>query len=275
MDLVEALTQNMGDFSQSTLNWVNNIVAKSTREVGLYLVGILLILEIAKMFEKANSSNAGIVTLKMFQGLSFRAALGGIMVTFSSVMLNFILSIGIGMANLISRNARGAFDVFNLPSVEVPTDTLSILGELIGALLNPTEALRRGIMVLLLVVVGALVTLAAYVMVWVIVMLRFFQLYVMLALMPVPMASFASEEHDNIGKGYLKRILAYAFQPAVIMVVFGVYHFLSDIVLDLTGLGNPMNLDMEVQFFQNLILAIVFIIVLWQTHKKSSEMFGV
>lgn len=275
MDLVEALTQNMGDFSQSTLNWVNNIVAKSTREVGLYLVGILLILEIAKMFEKANSSNAGIVTLKMFQGLSFRAALGGIMVTFSSVMLNFILSIGIGMANLISRNARGAFDAFNLPSVEVPTDTLSILGELIGALLNPTEALRRGIMVLLLVVVGALVTLAAYVMVWVIVMLRFFQLYVMLALMPVPMASFASEEHDNIGKGYLKRILAYAFQPAVIMVVFGVYHFLSSIVLDLTGLGNPMNLDMEVQFFQNLILAIVFIIVLWQTHKKSSEMFGV
>ncbi|WP_195514437.1 type IV secretion system protein [Enterococcus sp. 1001283B150225_161107_E12] len=275
MDLVEALTQNMGDFSQSTLNWVNNIVAKSTREVGLYLVGILLILEIAKMFEKANSSNAGIVTLKMFQGLSFRAALGGIMVTFSSVMLNFILSIGIGMANLISRNARGAFDVFTLPSVEVPTDTLSILGELIGALLNPTEALRRGIMVLLLVVIGALVTLAAYVMVWVIVMLRFFQLYVMLALMPVPMASFASEEHDNIGKGYLKRILAYAFQPAVIMVVFGVYHFLSNIVLDLTGLGNPINLDMEVQFFQNLILAIVFIIVLWQTHKKSSEMFGV
>lgn len=275
MDLVEALTQNMGDFSQSTLNWINNIVAKSTREVGLYLVGILLILEIAKMFEKANSSNAGIVTLKMFQGLSFRAALGGIMVTFSSVMLNFILSIGIGMANLISRNARGAFDVFKLPSVEVPTDTLSILGELIGALLNPTEALRRGIMVLLLVVIGALVTLAAYVMVWVIVMLRFFQLYVMLALMPVPMASFASEEHDNIGKGYLKRILAYAFQPAVIMIVFGVYHFLSNIVLDLTGLGNPMNLDMEVQFFQNLILAIVFIIVLWQTHKKSSEMFGV
>lgn len=275
MDLVEALTQNMGDFSQSTLNWINNIVAKSTREVGLYLVGILLILEIAKMFEKANSSNAGIVTLKMFQGLSFRAALGGIMVTFSSVMLNFILSIGIGMANLISRNARGAFDVFKLPSVEVPTDTLSILGELIGALLNPTEALRRGIMVLLLVVIGALVTLAAYVMVWVIVMLRFFQLYVMLALMPVPMASFVSEEHDNIGKGYLKRILAYAFQPAVIMIVFGVYHFLSNIVLDLTGLGNPMNLDMEVQFFQNLILAIVFIIVLWQTHKKSSEMFGV
>ena len=56
------------------------------------------------------------------------------------------------------------------------------------------------------------------------------------------------------------------------MVVFGVYHFLSELTLDLTGLGNPLNVDMEVQFFQNLILAIVFIIVLWQTHK---EVFGI
>ena len=71
---------------------------------------------------------------------------------------------------------------------------------MLSALLNPTEAVRRGILVLLLIVVGALVTLAAYVMVWVIVVLRFFQLYVMLAMMPIPMASFASEEHDHIGK---------------------------------------------------------------------------
>lgn len=275
MDLVETLTQNMGDFSPETLSWINNIIANSTRAVGAYLVGILIVLEIAKMFEKANSSNAGVVTLKMFQGLSFRLALGGMAVAFSSMTLNFILDIGIGLGNLISRHAGNAFDVFLLPSVEVPTDTLSIIGELIGALLNPTEALRRGIMVLLLVIIGALVTLAAYVMVWVIVLLRFFQLYVMLALMPIPMSSFASEEHDHIGKNYIKRILAYAFQPAVIMVVFGVYHFLSSITLDLTGLGNPLNIDMEVQFFQNLILAVVFIIVLWQTHKKSSEMFGV
>ncbi|MBA0948004.1 MULTISPECIES: hypothetical protein [Enterococcus] len=275
MDLVETLTQNLSGFSSETLIWINGIVSNATRAVGLYLVGILLVLELAKMFEKANASNAGIVTLKMFQGLAFRISLGGLAVAMSSFVLHFILTIGIGLANLISRFAGAAFDVFALPSVEVPTDTLSIIGEMLSALLNPTEAVRRGILVLLLIVVGALVTLAAYVMVWVIVLLRFFQLYVMLALMPIPMASFASEEHDHIGKNYIKRVLAYSFQPAVIMVVFGVYHFLSELTLDLTGLGNPLNVDMEVQFFQNLILAIVFIIVLWQTHKKSSELFGV
>ncbi|WP_195957985.1 type IV secretion system protein [Enterococcus gallinarum] len=274
MDLVETLTQNMSGFSSETLIWINGIVSNATRAVGLYLVGILIVLEIAKMFERANASNAGIVTLKMFQGLAFRVSLGGITVAFSSFILNFLLIIGIGLANLISRYAGDAFSVFTLPSVQVPTDTLSIIGEMLSALLNPTEAVRRGILVLILIVVGALITLAAYVMVWVIIVLRFFQLYVMLAMMPIPMASFASEEHDHIGKNYIKRVLAYSFQPAVIMVVFGVYHFLSSITLNLTGLGNPLNIDMEVQFFQNLILAIVFIIVLWQTHRKSSELFG-
>lgn len=275
MDLVQTLTQNMDQFSYSTLSWVNNVVANSTRTVGLYLVGILLIIEIAKMFEKANSSNAGIVTLKMFQGLSFRAALGGIAVAISSVLLQFILSIGIGAAILISNHADGAFNVFNLPSVEMSTDMLSIIGDILGALANPTEALRKGLMILLLLIIGSLVTLLAFLMVWVIVILRFFQLYVMLALMPIPMASFASEEFDNIGKGYVKRVLAYAFQPAVIMIVFGVYNFLSKVTLDLVGFGNPLNVGTDVMFFKNLILAIVFIIVLWQTHKKSSEMFGV
>jgi hypothetical protein len=275
MDLVQTLTQSMGQYSQSTLNWVNNIVSSATLSVGLYMVGILLVLDIAKMFEKANASNGGTMTLKMFQGLAFRAALGAGMVGLSSVILKFILLMGIGFANLISQNAKGAFDVLSLPTVEMSTDMLSILGNLIEAFLNPDAVLRKAIMVLLLMIVGSLVTLGAFVMVWVIVMLRFFQLYIMLALMPIPMASFSSEEHDHIGKTYLKKILAYAFQPAAIMLVFGIYHFFSKITIDLTGLGNPLDMGMEIVFLKNLILAIVFIIVLWQTHKKSSELFGV
>ncbi|MGM0220176.1 type IV secretion system protein [Enterococcus sp. AZ126] len=275
MDLVQTLTQSMGQYSQSTLNWVNNIVSSATLSVGLYMVGILLMLDIAKMFEKANASNGGTVTLKMFQGLAFRAALGAGMVGLSSVILHFILLMGIGFANLISQNANGAFDVLSLPAVEMSTDMISILGNLLEAFLNPDAALKKAIMVLLLMIIGSLVTLGAFLMVWVIVMLRFFQLYIMLALMPIPMSSFSSEEHDHIGKTYLKKVLAYAFQPAAIMLVFGIYHFLSKITLDLTGLGNPLDMGMEVVFYKNLILAIVFIIVLWQTHKKSSELFGV
>lgn len=275
MDLVNTLTQSMGEYSQSALNWVNTIVTSSTSAVGYYLVGLLLIIEVARMFEKVNASNGGLVTLKMFQGLAFRAALGGLMVGLSSYILHFILVIGLGLAHLVANHANDSFNVFVLPKVEMSTDMMSLIGDLMGAFLNPTEALRKGILVLLLMIIGALITLVAFLMTWVIVILRFFQLYVMLALMPIPMASFVSEEHSHIGKTYLKKVAAYAFQPAVIMVVFGVYRFLSQITINLAGLGNPLDTSTDVQFYQNLILAIVFIIVLWQTHKKSSEMFGV
>lgn len=275
MDLINSLTQGMEGYSQSTLNWVNTIVSNATMAVGLYLVGIFLVFDIVKLFEKANSSNGGIVTLRMFQGLAFRASLGGMMVGLSSHILNFILMIGVGFAKLISKSAGGAFDVFNFPDIKMSTDMLSIIGDILGALTNPTDAIKKVIMTLILLIIGALVTIIAFVMVWVILMLRFFQLYVMLALMPIPMASFASEEHSQIGKTYLKKVLAYSFQPAVIMIVFGVYHFLSKITLDLTGLGNSFDVGADVAFYKNLILAIVFIIALWQTHKKSSELFGV
>ncbi len=53
MDLVETLTQNLSGFSSETLIWINGIVSNATRAVGLYLVGILLVLELAKMFEKS------------------------------------------------------------------------------------------------------------------------------------------------------------------------------------------------------------------------------
>lgn len=275
MDLVQTLTQNMSEYSPDTLAWVNKIVTSSTRAVGVYMVGILLVLDIVKMFERVNASNGGVVTLKMYQGLAFRSALGGLMVGLSSNILQFIVLMGNGFANLISKNASGVFDVFVLPSIEMSTDMLSILTGLIGAFINPSEAIKKAVMVLLLMIIGSIVTLIAYLMVWVIVMLRFFQLYVMLALMPIPMASFASEEHDHIGKAYIKKVLGYAFQPAVIMIVFGVYHFLSKITLDLTGLGGSLDGSADVQFYKNLILGIVFIIALWQTHKKSSELFGV
>ncbi|MBO1137170.1 hypothetical protein [Enterococcus faecalis] len=275
MNLVQTLTQTLSEFSPGTLNWINSVITNSTRVVGFYIAGILIALEVVRLFDKANTSNGGLVTLKMFQGLSFRAAASGIAVGLSSYALQFMLFMGIGCVNLISNVANGAFDVFNIPKVEMSTDMISVLGGFFQALFNPGDAIKKGIMVLILMIIGALVTLIAYVMTWVIVMLRFFELYIMLACMPIPMASFASEEFNYIGKNYMKRVLAYAFQPVLILLVFGVYHFLSQISIDMSSFGKPGDFGMDASFCKNLILSVVFIIALWQTYKKSSELFGV
>lgn len=272
MNLVDTFSQNLGDYNQDTLNWVNGIVTNATTSVGVYIVGLLLMFEIVKIYEKANFSNNGNITVKMFQGIAFRTALAGIMVAGSSTFLNFLMLIARGFVKLISSNASGALDVISVPSVQAPDSVLDGLAGLASLVTNPANAIGYGVAY----VIGLLVSLIAYIMIAVIVLMRFFQLYIMMALAPLPMASFASEEHSHIGKDYLKRIGAYAFQPAVILIVMGVYHYLANISINLADASGMLSgMDGMAEMLKGIVLGIVFIITLWQTHRMSSQLFGV
>lgn len=272
MDLINTFSKSLGDYNNATLQWVQGIVTNATLSVGIYIVGILLMFEIVKMYEKANFSNNGNITIKMFQGIAFRSALAGIMVAGSSTFLSFLMIVARGFVRLIGKNANGAFDVISLPSVSMPDSITQGLGGLASLITNPANSITYG----LAFVIGVLVSMIAYLMIAVIVLMRFFQLYIMLALAPIPMASFASEEYSRIGKDYLKRIGAYAFQPAVILIVMGVYHFLSKITIDFASTtGLLTGADGVVELLNGLVMGIVFIIVLWQTHRMSSNLFGV
>lgn len=115
-------------------------------------------------------------------------------------------------------------------------------------------------------------------MLTVLIMLRFFQLYVLLALAPLPMASFASAEHQNIGITYLKYIGAYALQPAVLLTVIGVYHFMSTAGWDISGWQIPgimASVDGIKELLSGIVQGFIFIIALWQSHNISSKLLGV
>ena len=180
--------------------------------------------------------------------------------------------IGIGFVKLISQFAGSTLDLINPPSVDAPKNVLDGLAGLASLVVNPGNALSYG----LAFAVAFVVQLVAYVMIWVIIILRFFQLYVLFALGPIPMSSFASEEHRQIGITYIKKTLAYIFQPAVIMIVMGVYSYLSKLTIDMgNAIGMLTGHDGLVALTKSIVFAIVFIIILWQTHRISSNQFGV
>lgn len=272
MNLVDIFSKTLSDYDKSSFDWVNSIVTNATMQVGLYIVGILLMLEIAKIYERVNSSNSGVVTLKMFQAIAWQAALAGIMVAAWPYLFQFLMLIGIGFVKLISQFAGSTLDLINPPSVDAPKNVLDGLAGLASLVVNPGNALSYG----LAFAVAFVVQLVAYVMIWVIIILRFFQLYVLFALGPIPMSSFASEEHRQIGITYIKKTLAYIFQPAVIMIVMGVYSYLSKLTIDMgNAIGMLTGHDGLVALTKSIVFAIVFIIILWQTHRISSNQFGV
>ncbi|MDT2898903.1 hypothetical protein P7H78_14190, partial [Lactococcus lactis] len=174
----------LSDYNKSSFDWVNSIVTNATMQVGLYIVGILLMLEIAKIYERVNSSNSGVVTLKMFQAIAWQAALAGIMVALWPYLFQFLMLIGIGFVKLIALFAGSTLDLVNPPSVDAPKNVLDGLAGLASLVVNPGNALSYG----LAFAVAFVVQLVAYVMIWVIIILRFFQLYVLFALGPIPMS---------------------------------------------------------------------------------------
>ena len=83
----------------------------------------------------------------------------------------------------------------------------------IGALLS--MFLTLFLIQIILFIVGALVT--------VIIIHRFIEIYMYVALSALPMSTFVNGEMSNIGKNYVKTIAAYSFQGLLIIVVLNIF----------------------------------------------------
>lgn len=269
MDLIATFSKNLTDYNSSTMGWVTNIITNATTQVAFYLAAIVLVMELVKIFERVNTSSNGVMMPRFFAEIAWRGAVSGVMIALSRYLVEFMVLVGIGLVKLMGKYANGAFDV--LPNVDISSSTSiwdTIGGILTGNFLSFALAYS----------VGVLISLAAYVMLTVLIMLRFFQLYVLLALSPLPMASFASAEHQNIGITYLKYIGAYALQPAVLLTVVGVYHFMSTAGWDISGWQVPgmmASIDGIKELLSGIVQGIIFIIALWQSHNVSSKLLGV
>ena len=97
---------------------------------------------------------------------------------------------------------------------------------------------------IILLIVGALIT--------VIIIHRFIEIYMYVALSALPMSTFVNSEMSSIGKNYVKTIAAYSFQGLLIIVVLNIFGTLVESQItanitaalgdgsDVSGLGGSM-----------------------------------
>ncbi|GAB2022651.1 hypothetical protein RyT2_17250 [Pseudolactococcus yaeyamensis] len=274
MDVVNELSKDLGTYNPDVFKWVTNILTTSTLQTGLYIMGIIFILEIADMYEQANTANGGVMTVKMFQNLAFKFSFAGLMVSGSTIIMQFILLISNGLTSLIGVNSGGALNILTniLPKVVAPPGT-GIAGSVLAIITNPDKL----ILSMVLWVVGIVVQLVAYILIWVILYLRFFEMYLLFVFSPIPMASFASKKYQNIGENYLKVFAAYAFQSSVILVVMGIYSIFAKtaITIEIPKNGILSTGDGLTGFLAGIVYALVFLVTLVRTLSVSKRFFGV
>lgn len=99
---------------------------------------------------------------------------------------------------------------------------------------------------------------------------RMLEIYVTIALAPIPLATLASREWSSMGNNYLKAILAVAFQGVLMMVCFGMYAALiGGIAADLLDADT-----FAVQIWQALGLTVLLAYTLFKTGAVARSVFG-
>lgn len=275
MNLVDTLSKGLSDYNSEAYQWSLGVIANATLKTALYIVGVLFIIELIGLFEKANTTNDGLMTFKMFQGTGVRFVFAIAMVGMPAVIFNFILLIANGLVHLIGGSSGDTYSVLTnlIPTITPPDSMSSALGTAWNAITNPSSIVGA----LVLYILGMLIQFVAYIGVWVLIYLRMFEMFGMLILGPIPMASFASAEHRNIGVNYIKRFAAYAFQSVVILIVMGLYTIFAKTAINLTlpSSGFFATVKSDASFFAGIVYMIVFVITLFGTIRKSKELFGV
>lgn len=61
------------------------------------------------------------------------------------------------------------------------------------------------------------------IVIWVVILGRFVEIYLAIAIAPIPFATFANREWASIGQNYVKTLAAYGLQGMLIMICVGIY----------------------------------------------------
>lgn len=276
--MFSSFSQNLPDYNPEAFIWIMTTSTQVILPVAFYLGLFFFMMNVINTI--APKAQAGESVVLKDIGLSFTRWLVSISLSSMGVMIFvFILYISTGGVNLFNKYGGTVTDsIINslVPKIEFPKDPLSFLGEIFGMLTNPGALLSKAVSGLIMYILCLLAQLVAVASVYIIIYIRFFQLYLLAFLSPIPMASIASKEYENIGISYIKTGFAYAFQTIVILAVMKLFSFFAKPTIDMSGsLASVSGLSAWGAAFGSLVYAIAYIVVIWQTLSISKKLFGV
>lgn len=276
--MFSSFTQNITNYNTDAFQWVIKTSVLVSLPVAFYLSVFFFMMEIINVLVPKSQSGQDIgfkdISLAFTRWLiSLALATAGVAITV------FIVLISTGAINLFNQSGSMTDAMLNsfIPKIKIPDNPLSALGTIFGMVTNPGKLINTAVTGVLMYLVCLIAQLIAAISVSVIIYLRFFQLYLMAFLSPIPMASFASREFDSIGKNYLKYTLAYAFQTVVLMTVMWLFSFFAQPTIDISGALGAFS-DLKNTWgsaMGSLVYAISYIVMIWQTLSVSKRLFGV
>ena len=241
------LIQSPQTYNTTLYNGIVNIMDNAVMPIASIILALFLVLELYKISVRTDGiSNLGIeipmkTLIKFVICKEIMDKLKLILLAMNEVSSNLIVS----MNNIFSSSISA-----NINNVDKITQTIEDM-EFGAQLLTSVEIT---IIWLLIKFIGVMVT--------VIVTGRMIELYVLIAIAPIPTATIPNVENNIIAKNFLKNFMAVCLQGAIIYLVIAMF----GIIVNGVGL-NIEGADFTKSLFSILGYALVLVISLFNTGK--------
>lgn len=207
------LSNTLQGFNPTMYGHVTSIMEGAVRTVAYTLLSLFALLEFLKITTRTEGMQQGAMSVEMIVRVLVKIVICKMVLDKVDVVMNAIYGTSLYLVNGVRGivGSGSGNDVLNLDEINISIDSMGI-GDQIGSL----------IICLVVLLVVAIVVL----MVQVIVIGRFIELYVMLAISPIPIATICHEEYSSIAKNFLKSFAAVSLQGALILIVMSFYPIL-------------------------------------------------
>lgn len=224
-----ALTSTMYDYMPSVYNFSSTIMTTVIMPVAYTILAIFAMLELHHAATRVDGAIGGNqLGAEIVFKVLFKIIICKLVIDVTPMLLDAIFGVTTYLTRQISTLVLSE-DVtmgLDLAALEPIIDELGFWTALV---------------VLILCFVIYLITLIAVAFASVIILARFFELYIYYAVAPIPLATLPSEEMSQIGKGFLKSFAATALQGTIIFLILSFYPVLINAAFMSTPIDDIMS----------------------------------
>ncbi|OQO88251.1 hypothetical protein BH739_04645 [Enterococcus casseliflavus] len=218
------LTKNLNDYLPALYTYATLVMDIVVKPIAYAILGFFCLMELKKIAEKIESTGGGnsMLGLKLIGMMGLKIGICTLVLANLSLVLRAILSIGIEITTQIA-----VLDLAGGNSSSMETTKMLAAIEDLGTI--------ESIAAWSVIFIVWLVAIVAHYMTQIIFAMRFFELYVLYAVSPLPIATFPSDELGQIGKNFLKRFAAASLQGVLLFLIISFFPILMRAAISLNA----------------------------------------
>ena len=246
------LTTSLDEYSEEISDFVDSIIENVTLPVAYTILALFFVMELYKLSLKTESMGASSLGAENVFKVLFKVVICKTVLESTPKILKNIYAATVH----IIQGAKGALAEVKLP---VKPDALSPIDEILSAL---ERSFWGDLIFLLLLFIGYLIVVIAVAIASVMIIGRFIEIYIYLAVAPIPLATLISDEQSQIGKNFIKSFAAVCIQGFLIYLVLTFFPLLFMSLTTATSLHRAS--AMGIQFIG---FGLILIMALFNTNK--------